>query len=201
MKLTKSKIKKAFVRFDKGDRPKNYQAPHEWYVLNNMCVAYPLKTIASLATDVPPRDFNTNDAKSEFNNLDFGIVSIPSEQLQKRRGLLADDKFGDAISKSLRNRASRKMRLKNTNKQPTKRHRLTHFFDRDPDVVAEILERANGKCEKCKNAAPFKRKTGKLKGEPYLEVHHKKQLSKGGHDTVPNAIALCPNCHRKAHYG
>jgi 5-methylcytosine-specific restriction protein A len=34
-----------------------------------------------------------------------------------------------------------------------------------------------------------------------LEVHHKKQLSEGGEDTVENAIALCPNCHREAHYG
>lgn len=33
------------------------------------------------------------------------------------------------------------------------------------------------------------------------EVHHKVPLSAGGDDTVENAIALCPNCHRKAHFG
>ena len=27
-----------------------------------------------------------------------------------------------------------------------------------------------------------------------------KQLKDGGADTVKNSIALCPNCHRKAHY-
>ena len=25
------------------------------------------------------------------------------------------------------------------------------------------------------------------------------ELSKGGEDTVENAVALCPNCHRKMH--
>jgi len=34
-----------------------------------------------------------------------------------------------------------------------------------------------------------------------LEVHHKVPLAEGGDDTVENAIALCPNCHRHAHYG
>ncbi|WP_256325004.1 HNH endonuclease signature motif containing protein [Nitrosomonas sp. Nm132] len=38
-------------------------------------------------------------------------------------------------------------------------------------------------------------------GSPYLEVHHKIPLAFGGEDTVVNAIALCPNCHREAHYG
>ncbi|HVG57635.1 MAG TPA: HNH endonuclease [Hyalangium sp.] len=37
-------------------------------------------------------------------------------------------------------------------------------------------------------------------GSPYLEVHHKKFLARGGVDTVKNARALCPNCHRKVHY-
>ncbi|MFM0350878.1 HNH endonuclease [Paraburkholderia sp. RL17-347-BIC-D] len=26
-------------------------------------------------------------------------------------------------------------------------------------------------------------------------------LAQGGPDTVANAIALCPNCHRERHYG
>ena len=35
----------------------------------------------------------------------------------------------------------------------------------------------------------------------FLEVHHIKWLSNGGEDSVENALALCPNCHRQAHYG
>lgn len=36
---------------------------------------------------------------------------------------------------------------------------------------------------------------------PYLEVHHIIFLAQGGDDTVDNAEALCPNCHRRKHYG
>jgi 5-methylcytosine-specific restriction protein A len=32
-------------------------------------------------------------------------------------------------------------------------------------------------------------------------VHHRVRLADGGDDTTDNAVALCPNCHRKAHYG
>jgi 5-methylcytosine-specific restriction protein A len=38
-------------------------------------------------------------------------------------------------------------------------------------------------------------------GTPYLEVHHVKWLALGGSDTVSNAVALCPNCHRLMHHG
>ncbi len=38
-----------------------------------------------------------------------------------------------------------------------------------------------------------------VEGKPYLEVHHIKWLSKGGADSIENAIALCPNCHSKMH--
>ena len=74
----------------------------------------------------------------------------------------------------------------------------TTAYQRNPDVIVEVLERANGICENCGNPAPFARQRD---GTPYLEVHHKLQLSLGGEDTVENAIALCPNCHRKSHYG
>ncbi|AWV01316.1 hypothetical protein DM992_11800 [Burkholderia sp. JP2-270] len=53
-------------------------------------------------------------------------------------------------------------------------------------------------CGGCGKPAPFQRKST---GRPYLEVHHVLPLAQGGHDTVANAIALCPNCHREQHYG
>jgi 5-methylcytosine-specific restriction protein A len=65
-------------------------------------------------------------------------------------------------------------------------------------VKAEVLERANGKCEFCLQNAPF---TKVADGTPFLEVHYIKWLSKEGKDTVDNAIALCPNCHKGAHFG
>ena len=74
----------------------------------------------------------------------------------------------------------------------------TVVFRRNADVVAEVLLRASGICESCGNAAPFFKKKDST---PYLEVHHELPLSKGGDDTIENAIALCPNCHRERHYG
>jgi hypothetical protein len=38
-------------------------------------------------------------------------------------------------------------------------------------------------------------------GSPFLETHHLIRLADGGPDTVENAVAVCPNCHRRLHYG
>jgi 5-methylcytosine-specific restriction protein A len=92
----------------------------------------------------------------------------------------------------------RSKRLKVAIKLPLKMSVTTEVYRRNPDVVASVLLRANGYCEHCKKPGPFKRAKD---GSIYLEVHHKIQLSNGGEDSVENAVALCPNCHRKHHFG
>ena len=67
--------------------------------------------------------------------------------------------------------------------------------DRDPYVSEHVKRRAMGMCDLCNMPAPFDDK----KGRPYLESHHIKWLSEGGEDTIENAVALCPNCHKKMH--
>jgi 5-methylcytosine-specific restriction enzyme A len=63
------------------------------------------------------------------------------------------------------------------------------------EAVSELVKRlADGHCDLCGEAAPFRSKVG-----PYLECHHIVHLAKGGADTVENAVALCPNCHRRMH--
>lgn len=69
-------------------------------------------------------------------------------------------------------------------------------FVRDPLVKAWVLENAEGTCEGCGDPAPFT----SLAGEPFLEVHHLKLLSDLGTDTPTNAVAVCPNCHRRCHH-
>lgn len=88
--------------------------------------------------------------------------------------------------------------LKNSNKKPQKTIVRQVVFQRNPYVVAEALFRANGICERCKKPAPFQRDND---ATPYLEVHHIITLADGGDDTLDNVIALCPNCHRHAHFG
>lgn len=108
-------------------------------------------------------------------------------------------KFDEAVKAALDGPESeRKERLKNASPEPRKVWRMVAVYVRNPDVVAEVLHRATGNCEACGEAAPFIRSSN---GTPYLEVHHRTQLSDGGDDTVENAVALCPNCHRKKHFG
>ncbi len=91
----------------------------------------------------------------------------------------------------------RKEILKMESKTPEVITVTTRVYKRSPYVVAEVLSRASGKCQSCKSDAPFLKEDG----TPFLEVHHIEWLSNGGEDSVENAIALCPNCHRQAHYG
>lgn len=107
--------------------------------------------------------------------------------------------FVDQVADSLRaGRAARLQRLARAPAQPARVEVTTFVFARNPDVVAEVLYRADGRCEACRSPAPFERRADR---SPYLEVHHTTPLAAGGDDTVENAVALCPNCHRKAHYG
>ena len=58
-----------------------------------------------------------------------------------------------------------------------------------------VLARSGGICEGCASEAPFKTKKG-----PFLECHHLHRLADGGPDHPENVVAVCPNCHRRAHY-
>ena len=68
-------------------------------------------------------------------------------------------------------------------------------YIRDSFVAAYAKKLAQGTCDLCERDAPFY----SVNGEPYLESHHVEWLSNGGHDSVDNVVALCPNCHRKMH--
>ena len=107
--------------------------------------------------------------------------------------------MGGEVEKAFRRSSGARLRrLAKAPKLPTQVRTHTLAFVRNPDVVAEVLFRAGGRCEECHMEAPFRRASD---GSPYLEVHHTIQLAHGGDDTVENAAALCPNCHRRLHYG
>jgi 5-methylcytosine-specific restriction protein A len=90
-----------------------------------------------------------------------------------------------------------KLPTPNGNRSPQATASEVTQFLRDPLVKAWVLKQAKGKCESCEKTAPFNGSNGR----PYLEVHHVLQLADNGSDTVSNAVALCPNCHRELHYG
>ncbi|MFZ4858505.1 MAG: HNH endonuclease [Desulfuromonadaceae bacterium] len=65
-------------------------------------------------------------------------------------------------------------------------------------LLADVFKRADGHCELCHNEAPFRRVSNNM---PYLEAHHITPIALGGTDDLDNLLALCPNCHKKLHYG
>lgn len=81
-------------------------------------------------------------------------------------------------------------------KYPQLAVKTTSSYVRDPAVKAWVLKTANGICEGCDHPAPFIGNDGL----PYLEIHHVMPLASHGSDTATNAVALCPNCHRRCHY-
>jgi 5-methylcytosine-specific restriction endonuclease McrA len=81
--------------------------------------------------------------------------------------------------------------------RPAKIQSRSSDFVRDARVVAFVFQQASDLCECCGGPSPFLRKDG----QAYLEIHHVKPLTSGGRDTVDNAVAVCPNCHRELHYG
>ncbi|HPG32209.1 MAG TPA: HNH endonuclease [Lentimicrobium sp.] len=110
-----------------------------------------------------------------------------------------DAEFETSIKQSLKdNQNSRLARLETATKLPAKTAVVSYAYNRNSDVVAEVLLRANGKCELCKQNAPFIKASDET---PYLEVHHWVPLAEHGEDALENAAALCPNCHKNAHFG
>jgi len=109
-----------------------------------------------------------------------------------------NQRFAEEVQDSLSGTTvTRQKRLEAAPVKPIRVPVTTTAFIRNADVIAEVLSRANGICELCHQAAPFNRRSD---GTPYLEVHHKVRLADNGEDTVENATALCPNCHRREHY-
>ena len=81
--------------------------------------------------------------------------------------------------------------------EQSKRTKAAVYTARDPDVVRDAKLRAeNGCCEFCG-------KPGFLtaQGNHYLEGHHVIPLSCDGDDAVHNVVAICPEDHRRAHFG
>lgn len=137
------------------------------------------------------KSLKTKDIKVKFKSIQNYIgrknISIPEE-------LEIESSFDDEVKRAINSNLSN---VKG-NKSPSQKEVRSFQYERDPKVVAYVLKEAEGICYDCNSEGPFISKTT---GMPYLEVHHVKMLKDGGEDTVKNAVALCPNCHRKRHYG
>jgi 5-methylcytosine-specific restriction protein A len=89
-------------------------------------------------------------------------------------------------------------KVKEYNSKPSRGSTSTReYFYRSDAIVAYAIIRAGGRCENCNNLGPFE----DSKGNRYLEVHHIHRLADGGPDSPQNVAAVCPNCHKEAHFG
>jgi 5-methylcytosine-specific restriction protein A len=107
-----------------------------------------------------------------------------------------DHEEADLEKKSLDELRALALAAAETPQAPSKESQRTYYV-RSTKVKAYVFKRANGKCEACKQAAPFLRKDG----TPYLEPHHIKRIADGGPDHPTSVGAVCPTCHRLIHHG
>lgn len=163
------------------------------------CFLFQLEEIPSVCTGLPIQGWTApiiaplRHGGDMYNSITVG----PPDGEGFREAV--EKSFQEQVAKAFTDSAvERSKHLEHANKRPVKVPVTTFVFTRNPYVVAEVLARSEGVCGACGKVAPFPRRSDK---SPYLEVHHRIPLATGGDDTVENAIALCPNCHRKAHYG
>lgn len=112
--------------------------------------------------------------------------SEPTEQGDSNDSALEADTL-----ESLRQKA-----LSDSSSARTPAERKILWRRRSSAIRVYVLKRASGRCEGCDTPAPFRTAAGR----PYLEPHHIRRLSDGGPDHPRWVVAVCPNCHRRAHF-
>ena len=130
-----------------------------------------------------------------MKNVGVNVLPIIEELISQHEGSISIQQieFEEQVSK-FRNEA--RLSTPSGNLTPNRQVKESTSFIRDPKVAAWVLKNSNGVCESCNESAPFT----KPDGDFYLEVHHLRRLADGGSDTITNAVAVCPNCHRRLHY-
>ena len=106
--------------------------------------------------------------------------------------------YGSKNVKDLKNRSVNELRnatLNTESQRSNSKEKREMAFYRSEAIKLYVFARSKGQCEGCGSDAPFRSKTG-----PFLECHHVHRLADGGPDHPENVVALCPNCHRRAHY-
>ena len=149
--------------------------------------------LRKVSDDLPLKKRTRSGGWSEVSDLG-DLLDLPADTKEQY-----EEELSEAIRRSASlSDSSLRDRLASAPKTPEKIQIISMGYRRNPDVIVAVLRRAAGVCERCGTEAPFLRRKD---DSPYLEVHHWKPLSMDGEDTIANAAALCPNCHREVHYG
>lgn len=137
-------------------------------------------------------DREGNDRRAFVFHLDINSVPIKNAASEPK------PMYGSKDPKALKNKNIKELReaalaQKQPNASVKEKRELAYF--RSQALKLYVVARSKGICEGCGCEAPFQTKSG-----PFLECHHVYRLADGGPDHPENVVALCPNCHRRAHY-
>ena len=156
--------------------------------------------------DVPVGEFRegfkSRDALHQFSAIEEGLEWLRQFKLPDlmKEQELYEKEVKEEVKKLERERQKKENKpipVPEGEESPKERLVVVKAISRNPRVKAYLLNNAKGICECCDQKAPFNTEDG----NPYLEIHHLKMLADGGSDTIQNAVAVCPNCHRELHYG
>jgi 5-methylcytosine-specific restriction protein A len=121
-----------------------------------------------------------------IGNKDFYSSQEEFEKIEKNQEGKLKKQDKQSVYESAK-RASNQTKKKST--------ATVQVYYRDPIISTHVKNRAHGRCDLCGEYAAFNDRNG----NPYLECHHVEWLSHGGRDSIENAVALDPTCHRKMH--
>jgi 5-methylcytosine-specific restriction protein A len=141
--------------------------------------------------EVTRPDVKGNDRKAFVFHLDLSAGIAKGVQTAKP-GYIAPQ-VKQLKKKSIQQLRAAALEPAMVNAEPKEKKQLA--FYRSEALKLYVIARSKGVCEGCGEKAPFNTKSG-----PYLECHHVHRLADGGPDHPENVVALCPNCHRRAHY-
>lgn len=139
--------------------------------------------------------------KQDFNTISTGTFSIQKAITTPRRDILTETLYQNNI-----NNMDEDVTITEEDYMPeaVKEKITTHKTKNKVSAIngKKALKLHSYKCLVDENHETFIKENG----EKYLEAHHLVPMSKQDYfdvniDKIANIIPLCPNCHRKIHYG
>lgn len=154
------------------------------------------------------QDRKYEDYREYFLNCNFYVVGESKRDilldidplLSKYIERLSNDEYQIIIENIIRND---EISYKKKKRIEEKKQRILKQYLRDPQVAAYSKQQANYKCESDPLHETF---ISEISKQQYVEAHHLipmkyQNMFEQSLDIPENIVALCPNCHRKIHYG
>jgi 5-methylcytosine-specific restriction endonuclease McrA len=170
------------------DWPNRYGAE-----LSSIKLISPAISLGAIRRKVP--DLRWANYPRSITTVKTDVAKQVKDLISLRRKTRIPDYDDDALSEANIDEL-RKIAILKARRTVTAEERKVLDRARSLAIKLYVLRRSNGLCEGCSSPAPFQ----KPDGTPYLEPHHTSRLADDGPDHPCHVIALCPNCHRRAHY-